>query len=228
MKLIDFHEYWRYLQTHPQEWQVLDSCCDITISRFYRDHEVYDYIYKEILPDTIKTLQVGDNLRIWSAGCCSGEEPYTMSLISAFNFPEIFLRHKINIVATDINRDLLQKAKIGAYKSSSLRELPENWKQAAFELKGDEYYLKTSYKKPVKFLQQDIKKKCPQGFFHLVLCRNLVAMYFDQDLQVQVFEQIANKMDPGGFLVLGKHEVLPQDLKHLELVHGHFKIYRKL
>ncbi len=227
LKLANLSEYWEYLQKNPHEWKELDACCDITISRFYRDHDVFDFIKDEIFPALVETYKDGAPVRIWSAGCCSGEEPYTISLICAFTLPKLFSQFKIQIVATDRNQELLQKAQRGCYKSSSLRELPENWKQVAFELDQDQYCLKGSYRKPVEFLKQDIRSHHPPGTFKLVLCRNLVAMYFDSAVQEQVFKEIGNRLEIGGYLILGKHEILPPSLQDFELHHEHFRIYRK-
>ncbi len=227
LELAGFEEYWQYLQDNPGEWKALDACCDITISRFYRDHDVYDYIKDEILPDLVESIKDGTPFGVWSAGCCSGEEPYTLALISTFVLSRIKPESQIHIVATDVNGALLKKAKKGCYQNSSLRELPEEWKQAAFESKGKVFCLKTAYKKHVEFLQQDIRTNCPKGSFKLILCRNLVAMYFNSKVQLQVYGQIGNRLETGGYLVLGKHEILPSDLKDFELVHPHFRVYRK-
>ncbi|MEQ8386703.1 MAG: CheR family methyltransferase [Coleofasciculus sp. A1-SPW-01] len=115
--------YQSYLNTHPEEWTILDRYCRITISIFYRDRQIFQYLYQEILPQLIQLARErGDTeLVCWSAGCASGEEAYTLSIIwhlAKFSeVPNLSLR----IIATDANAYLLERATTGCYEWGSLK-----------------------------------------------------------------------------------------------------------
>jgi chemotaxis protein methyltransferase CheR len=210
--LKDFVEYKSYITSYPDEWESVDSFCYISISRFYRDKLIFDMLTTEILPDIVrKLISNGENrLRCWCAGCCSGEEPYTLQIIWQLRVkPHIFAQMNFNILATDQNRVLLDRAEKGVYKESSLKHLPDHLKTKAFKQVGKEYLIYKNFKENIDFYQQDIRKELPEGNFHLVLCRNLVFTYFENDMQIDILKRIAKKILPGGFLIIGSHESLP-------------------
>jgi chemotaxis protein methyltransferase CheR len=132
---------------------------------------------EEILPRlTAQGLVQGERrLRIWSAGCASGEEPYSLALLFAFG--EMQTDQGPEILATDADPHLLERARRACYPASSLRDLPERWR-AAFEGIGDALCLKPERRTSVRFLEQDIRETMPAGAFDLILCRNLVFTYF--------------------------------------------------
>lgn len=207
--LRDLSSYRVRLDADAEEWAHLDSLCRISISRFYRDREVWSLLQQDILPRIAAQARIrGESrLRIWSAGCASGEEPYTLALIFALTevpggcYPEI--------LATDTDSHLLARARRACYPQSSLRGLPSGW-QAAFEPMGDEYCLRPACRGTVEFLQQDIRREQPDGPFDLILCRNLVFTYFDQPLQAVIARRLAEVLLAGGVLLLGTHERLPE------------------
>lgn len=205
--------YQDYLGDHPDEWQTLDSFCQITISRFYRDRGVFDTVRSQILPALAENVRAwGEKeLLCWSAGCCSGEEPYTLQIIwRASVIPAIHCDLPLRIIATDTNQNLLERAQEGRYLKSSLRDLPEELAQQAFERSGKYYMIRRPFLENIIFMRQDIREHLPEESFHLILCRNLVFTYFDAELQQGIFEKISEKLVPGGFLVIGIHEALPR------------------
>ena len=109
---------------------------------------------------------------------------------------------------------MLGRARRACYGPASLRELPAGWR-VAFEQSGDELCLKPAYRTTVRFLEQDIRRSCPDGQFDLVLCRNLVFTYFDISLQRHLTRQVSETLIPGGLLLLGTHESLPQPVAGL-------------
>lgn len=217
MKLLglqNFEEYRNWLTTHHSEWNELDEMCRITISRFYRDWAVFDYLKDEILPRLAQRATLEKRpIRCWSAGCASGEEPYTLSLIWGFNFKEKFPELDFQIIATDVDAQLLDRAKKGCYTPGSLKGLPEEWLAKAFTIKENSYCIHSRFGKNIEWLQQDIRKSFPTGMFDLILCRNLVATYFEPALQVVIYNQMKSVLRPGGVLVLGCHEKLPKGLE---------------
>ena len=198
--------YREHLINNPGEWNYLRHCCRVTISRFYRDRAVFNALRWKVIPDLHKHDPKTHTLLAWSCGCASGEEPYTLCMIS-----EQLGRGRLplEIVATDVDQKLLERAEAGFFGASSLRELPSVWKDRYFDLQEDQYQIAGRLKTPITWLQQDVLEKMPKGPFDLVLCRYLVFTYFDLDLQAEVLSQIASSMKPGGALVLGQMEELP-------------------
>ena len=175
--------YRAHLATNEDEWRELDALCRVTISRLYRDGMVMDRLAREVLPRA---------RRVWSAGCASGEEPYTLALLAPH----------VEIVATDVDGELLERAKRADFGESSLRELPADLRER-FAREKD------ALRARITFLVQDLRTEAPAGPFDLVLCRNVAFTYFDAPLQREVLARIESVLAPGGELVIGKGEKLP-------------------
>ncbi len=215
--LSGYDDYRGYLDSHPEEWSVLDSFCRVTISRFHRDRGVFELVRDLLLPELAAAEAGGPRehrgraglVRCWSAGCASGEEPYTLSIIWRLavggRYPGVGLR----VVATDVDETLIARARTGCYPRSALKELASGWVEAAFEPVGDELCLRPQFRPAVELSLQDIREQMPPGPFHLVLCRNLVFTYFEEPLQGRLLDRILERLLPGGFLVIGAHEELP-------------------
>ena len=211
--LGDVAAYRNYLETHPEEWDVLDFLCRITISRFWRGKGVFHRLGSDVLPSLVSQLRKNRRhiLRCWSAGCASGEEPYSLRMLWELavrpEFPEIELR----ITATDSDPVLLERAGRAVYDVSSLRDTPVEWVERAFEKRGSRFALRAGFKEGTEFKRQDIRQEAPDGSFDLVLCRNLAFTYFEERLQTKVLGTIADRLVPGGVLLIGEHETLPRD-----------------
>jgi chemotaxis protein methyltransferase CheR len=229
--LPDLTAYKSYLDIHPQEWQNLDRLCRITISRFYRDREVFDTLRIEILPFlATEPFPAGEAaIRCWSAGCCSGEEPYTLQLIWFLSLlPQIPAKLSLQITATDSETSLLDRARKGCYSKGCLKELPRDWIGEAFYSIGEEYCIRREFAEDILFVQQDIHEEMPDGFFHLILCRNLVFTYFESSLQQEILQKMMEKLLPGGFLIVGIHESLPEGVSGIKPWRGKRCIYQKV
>jgi chemotaxis protein methyltransferase CheR len=203
--------YRRLLEASPAELERMDSFCRVTISRFHRDRAVFDRLRARVLPELagLALLRGGGALRCWSAGCASGEEPYTVAILFrlavAPRFPGVGLR----VLGTDVDPAVLARARRGCYAPATLRELPEAWRQQAFALREGELCLREPFREGVAFRRQDLRARMPAGPFDLVLCRNLAFTYFDLPLQRRVLAGLRRRLAPGGFLVIGSHESLP-------------------
>ncbi len=226
--LADTAAYGDYLAAHPEEWQRLDVMCRISISRFYRDRGVFDALRDSVLPDLANAAsgRGETTLRVWSAGCASGEEPYTLTLLwnlsLARQFPDLTLR----ITATDADERLLERAARGVYPHGCLKELPPAWVAAAFEETGDGFRIRSDFRDGVAFERQDIREETPEGPFDLILCRYLAFTYFDAALQRSVLERLVAHLRGGGYLVLGKQEALPDAALGLDVLDRRLPIYR--
>jgi chemotaxis protein methyltransferase CheR len=221
--------YKTYLETHPNEWKTLDTLCRITISRFYRDRGVFGSIEGEILPALAKRALTDreTEIRCWSAGCASGEEPYTLNMIWKLCVaPKLESDLSFRITATDASKILLDRASQARYTASSLKDLPSRIRETGFFKTENDYAVRTDLKENIDFLEQDIRREIPDETFHLVLCRNLVFTYFETALQAEVLERVVTKLVPGGFLVIGIHETIPDGVADLVLHEKSPAIYR--
>jgi chemotaxis protein methyltransferase CheR len=230
LQLADTAAYRCYLVGHPEEWKILDGLCRVTVSRFYRDKQVFAVLENVILPALARqTMERGGRaLRIWSAGCASGEEPYSLAILWIrclhARFPELTM----TILATDAEPALLQRAESACYPLSSVKNLPGDWREAAFYARTEDCYcLRPEYKRHVTFRQHDVRDSAPDGPFQLILCRNLVFTYFEHGLQCELAQGLWESLVAGGMLVLGVHESLPADTSGFLVCHERLGIYRK-
>jgi chemotaxis protein methyltransferase CheR len=127
---------------------------------------------------------------------------------------------ELRIIATDSDTHLLERARRGLYRTSSIKDMPDELIEAAFDKRKTGYQLNQAFKEGVTFLEQDIRMQMPEGSFYLILCRNLVFTYFEESLQNEILEKVERRLAPGGYLVIGAHETLPRDARtSLKLVH---------
>jgi chemotaxis protein methyltransferase CheR len=200
--------YRRRLQADPQEWQVLDHCCHITISRFFRDRSVFDTLRSRVLPAVAERARLeGRHARCWSAGCAAGEEPYSVKILwdIGVHSPGV----ELSVVATDVDEILIRRAREGCYTGTSLREVPPELVRRAFEQSGSRLCIRPQHREGVIFLTQDLRLEAPPGPFDLVLCRNLAFTYFALALRQKTLAAMAERLSPNGLLVVGAREQVP-------------------
>jgi chemotaxis protein methyltransferase CheR len=167
LALPDVAAYRAYIEAHPDEWAHLDELCRISISRFYRDRAVWEYLASEVLRSLAeRAASQGElELRLWSIGCAAGEECYTVTILwrclLELRFPNIALR----ILGTDADQDQLARARMACYPGASLKEMPLAWRQEAFEERGGRFCLRQAFQAGVELQQQDIRRELPDGTF---------------------------------------------------------------
>ncbi|WP_028584422.1 CheR family methyltransferase [Desulfogranum mediterraneum] len=222
-------DYQGFLTAHPEEWEVLDEMSRVTISRFYRDRMMCTFLEQEVLPSLAEqAMSRGDHcLKVWSVGCCCGEEPYTVAIIWKLGLQTRFPRLGLQIVATDANPDMVRRARRGCYPLGSVKNLPRKWRERAFTRQGDDYCLKAAYRADTVFMVQDVREAMPSERFDLVLCRNLVFTYYQEELQSELLGRLTGVVRTGGALVIGIHEQLPAELSGLRVWSEKVRIYRK-
>lgn len=215
--LVDLDAYRGWLTSHDEEWAALDALLGIPISRFYRDREVFESIEQDVFPALAQAGRrtARRTLACWSAGCASGEEPYTLAILWRLRLQAAYPDLTLQIIASDSDAGLVERARAGYYQASSLKELPAGLQAAAFEASDAILCLRREYR-IVEFLRQDLRKNMPAGPFDLVLLRNVVATYYAPDVQRAILLRIASRLQPGACLVLGLHEMLPDGLHWLE------------
>jgi chemotaxis protein methyltransferase CheR len=188
--LADAAAYRADLEDNPEEWSRLDSLCRVTISRFWRDAAVFEALRDDVLP------ALGPSVTAWSAGCASGEEPYSLVLAAAD------AGVAIRVVATDVDPKLLDRARDACYPESSLRDLPAALRARAFE----DGCLRRPFREQVELRLHDLRESPPGGTFDLVLCRNLVFTYFADERRSEIGARLVQVLREGGAVVVGSHE----------------------
>lgn len=204
----NFQNYLQRVRTDPEEQKYLSRILTVTISRFFRDKKVFQTIGDSILPVLLKEESRKD-LRVWSIGCASGEEPYTFSLLWKEGFEKAWPHIHLSILATDIDESLLERAREGRYKKSSLKEVPGGIFRGFFKPENGYYVLAQNIKESVEFRRHDILRQESFSEMDIVFCRNLAFTYFSKATQIEVLKKIASSLKERGYLVIGKDESLP-------------------
>jgi len=225
--LTSFESYSQRIKEDPQERGHLSKILTVTISRFFRDREVFNTIETSVFPVLLKENPT--ELRLWSIGCASGEEPYSLSLLWKTRFEKNWPKIHFSILATDIDEGLLKRAKEGRYKKSSLREVPQNVLEGFFEAKGEAYLLKQGAQQSVTFQKHDILREEPFSGMDLVFCRNSAFTYCSRETQIEILKKIFMCLKEEGYLVIGSDESIPLTYPALfTLAFPKWKIYQKL
>lgn len=195
----NFSAYRARLESDPTEWRVLDQCCHITISRFFRDKGVFAALRASVLPDiAARASQEGRNVRIWSAGCASGEEPYTIKILWDLEVAVAYPTVALSIVASDADDEMLRRARESHFASSSLHELPPSFVEKVFEQVGTSYRVKARHREGIEFVNQDLRLEMPANLFDLILCRYVAFTYFavplQRDLTMRMLERLRQRL----------------------------------
>ncbi len=193
----------------------------INVSEFYRNPALWKTLEETIIPDLINKF--GQNLKIWSAACSTGDEPYSLAMVMAKKVP----MSKIHIYATDIDDQVLEKAKDGVYGANSLKGLPDEYKRKYFEKMGDRFYkVSDEIKKCVEFKKSNLLKDPYPTGCHLIVCRN-VMIYFTEEAKLEIYKKFNKSLAMDGCLFVGNTE---QIINHRELGYEYNKLffYRKV
>jgi chemotaxis protein methyltransferase CheR len=164
--------YRHFLETNTSEWQVLDAMCYATVSCFYRDKKVFAYLERAVLPQLVRSMisQERNQLKVWSIGCCAGEEPHSLALLWQLRLNALFPSVTMDIVASDSDPVSLKRAAQACYKGGSLKHLPPKWLEMAFRQDGNLYCLLPRFKRTVRFVSHDVRHDSIKQQYDLVLC----------------------------------------------------------
>jgi chemotaxis protein methyltransferase CheR len=211
LQLPDFAGYRARLEVDPAEWRALDECCHITISRLFRERKVFEVLRVRVLPElAARAGREKRDVRVWSAGCASGEEPYSLKILWDADIAGLFPSVSLSILATDIDKDMLARARKGCFKGGSLREMPLDLIEEAFDREDSLYCVRPNHRAGIDFASQDLRAETPPSLFELILCRYVAFTYFTLPLQHAVLARLEDQLEPGGYLVIGSDEELPE------------------
>lgn len=224
----NFAAYRMRLEADPAEWRALDECCHITISRFFRERDVFEVLRTRVLPDiAARAKHEGRDVEIWSAGCASGEEPYTIKIVWDIEVAKVYPTVSLSIIASDVDDAMLSRARQGCFERTSLHELPRPLVEEAFERAGPLYCVKSKHREGIEFLDQDLRSRMPARLFDLILCRYVVFTYFAIPLQRKLLMRMIERLRPNGYFVIGAHEELPGVAPGLVPLMGQPPIFQK-
>ena len=216
-------DYATYIETIEHDRVLFDEFVDyitINVSEFYRNPALWKTLEDVILPDLIKKF--GSNLKIWSAACSTGDEPYSLAMVLAKKMP----LNKIHIIATDIDDQVLEKARDGVYAASSLKGLPDEYKNKYFEKMGEKYFkISDEIKKCVEFKKANLLKDPYPSGCNLIVCRN-VMIYFIEDAKQDIYKQFNKALKVDGCLFVGNTEQII-NYKDLGYEYNELFFYRK-
>ncbi|MBW2478017.1 MAG: chemotaxis protein CheR [Deltaproteobacteria bacterium] len=195
--------YLERLRSDPQEGVALANLMRITVSRFFRDRPSWEALGQSVLPNLLEKKAAGQPLRIWSAGCCGGEEPYTLALL----WQNTFSHKPVDILATDIDQDSLARAHQATYTAGSLREVPRHLLEQYFRQAEDRWVLDDQIKRLVRFEQCDLMETPVAGPMDVICCRYLAFTYYTGRRLNGVIHHFWTTLNPGGALMIGRKEV---------------------
>ena len=222
-------DYSDYLRTHPDEVSELVKAFLIKVTGFFRDPEAFQFLRETVIPELVERAKDnGRTLRLWSAGCATGEEAYSLALLVADHLGQDFPEWNVKIFATDLANDAISFARRGLYPENVLSDLPDDFNERYFERVDQGYRIGKPLRQVVIFGQQDISRGVPFPRIDLVTCRNLL-IYLKPELQQVVLDLFAYSLhQSNGYLFLGKAETARPTKAAFELINKKWKIYRCL
>lgn len=200
-------EYVRFLQSAPAEVEALFRDLLIGVTKFFRDGEAFEYLEREIIPKLLKEKPAGEAIRIWTAGCSTGEEAYSIAILLVERMDALKLRYPVQIFATDIDSRAIAAARAGLYPASIAADVSPERLARFFtpEADGSVYRIHKNIRDLLVFSEQDVIKDPPFSKLDLISCRNLL-IYMGTELQKKLIPLFHYALKPGGILFLGTSE----------------------
>jgi two-component system CheB/CheR fusion protein len=224
--LKTYEEYMDFLDKHPEEYARLFDTLLINVTEFFRDPEAWEALKEEVLPKILSRKCKGDSIRVWSAGCASGEEAYTIAMLISDLLGEAAGDYDIRIYATDMDESALNEARKGIYQATSMKHVSKERLQKYFTREDDSFKIKRNIRQMVAFGQQDLITDAPISHLDLIVCRN-VLIYFRQELQGRIITKFHYALDPHGYIFFGKSESMLSGSKQFVPVNKKWRIFEK-
>jgi len=216
--------YLNYLNQHPEEIEVVGKEFLIGVTKFFRDVEAYDVLAEDVIQNLVNSKNVSAQLRIWVAGCSSGEEAYSIAILVREHMDTVKKELEVKIFASDIDRDALEFAGKGLYPSSSFTDVSEERLNTYFVQEEGKYRVNQRIRRMVIFAPHNVANDPPFSRIDLVSCRNML-IYLNPVLQKKVIKKFHYSLLIGGYLFLGSSESLG-DLRGFREVNKKWKIFQ--
>ena len=223
----DYQRYMEILEANPAEFAQLFNTILINVTGLMRDPEAWEVLAGQVIPRIVEAKAPGDPVRMWSAGCASGEEAYSLAVLLAEAFGEEQFRESVKIYATDADNDALTEARYGRYRLKNLVEaFGEERALRFFEPDGEYGVFRSDLRRALIFGRHDLVQDPPISRIDLLTCRNTL-MYFTAEVQTKILASFQFALNPGGYLFLGKSEALVTRTQMFEVVDLRQHIMRK-
>jgi len=208
IEITDYGEYIDYLEVHPDEFSHLFNMILINVTAFFRDAPMWEYIAAQVIPQILKSKSATEPIRVWSAGCASGEEAYTLAMTLFETLGKNAFRDRVKIYATDVDEGALVQARLATYNVRQLAGVPSALIERYFDrIATGDYVFHKDLRRSVIFGQHDILQDAPISRIDLLVCRNTL-MYFNTETQGRALQRFHFALNPSGFLFMGKAEML--------------------
>jgi two-component system, chemotaxis family, CheB/CheR fusion protein len=224
--VADYLDYRDRLESNTEEFGYLFNTILINVTSFFRDTEAWSYLQRDIVPGLLANANASDEIRIWSAGCATGEEAYSLAIMFAEALGIEECAKRVKIYGTDVDEDALQYGRSGIYPAKSLEPLTAELRDRYFERHGAQYAFRPDLRRRVIFGRHDITRDAPISRLDLLACRNTL-MYFNVETQSQVIDRFHFALRDNGHLFLGKAEMLLSDGERFEVVSMRQRIFRR-
>ena len=198
-KIVGYDKYVLGLKTDKELFEEFVNYITINVSEFYRNPEQWKLMDEQVIPELIQKF--GKNLKIWSAACSTGDEPYSLVMALSKHLP----LSNIKIYATDLDKQVIAKAKVGLYSEKSITSVPDDLKKKFFTKVGTSYKISDEIKARVEFKEHNLLKDTYPNDYHLIVCRN-VLIYFSEEAKDEVFRKFYKSLASGGILFIGSTE----------------------
>jgi len=198
-KISGYDEYVTNLKNDKKMFEEFVNYLTINVSEFYRNPDQWEFLEKEVFPELIQKF--GKNLKIWSAACSTGDEPYSLVMCLSKYIP----LNQIKITATDLDKQVIETAKVGLYNEKSIASVPDEYKKKFFTKVGPSYQISDEVKKCVTFKEHNLLKDEYFKDYHLILCRNVV-IYFTDEAKDEIYQKFNKTLVHGGMLFIGSTE----------------------
>ena len=221
-----FIDYRDTLEADADEFNALFNTILINVTGFFRDATAWQYLQGEVLPGILANRDPDSEIRVWSAGCSSGEEAYSLAIAFAELIGVQGFTERVKIYGTDIDEEALHDARAGHYPAKALEPLSEVVRDRYFEPIGSRFVFRPDMRRRVIFGRHDITRDAPISRLDLLVCRNTL-MYFNVETQADIVNRFHFALRDGGYLFLGKAEMLLSDSDRFEVVSIRQRIFRR-
>lgn len=220
-------EYYNYLKSNPDEVEVLVNDISIKITSFFRDSEAFDYVRYEVIPEIIENHTEDETLKVWVAGCATGEEAYSIAIIFKEFLNEINSSNKVVVYATDINPIALERASKGIYSDKQISNISKERLNVFFSRTNSGFKVNQEIRKMVIFLEHNLTADLPFTNIDLICCRNLL-MHMDMFMQNKITSTFHYSLKKNGYLFLGQTDDIKIDNENFKEFNTCFKIFQRI
>jgi two-component system, chemotaxis family, CheB/CheR fusion protein len=226
VQVADYFDYRDLLETNADEFTSLFNTILINVTGFFRDMDAWTHLQRQVLPTLLAEADPNEDIRVWSAGCSSGEEAYSLAIMFAEALGIEECGTRVKIYGTDVDEEALHSARAGVYTPDALESVSADIREKYFEDVGNKFAFRSDLRRRVIFGRHDITRDAPISRLHLLVCRNTL-MYFNVEAQSQIVDRFHFALRETGYLFLGKAEMLLADSDRFELVNMRQRIFRR-